>query len=121
MSGVSESIPPLGPAGANDLTAECDRMEAELGAWLARRAAQFRGRRDVALKASGRTRDLRPSVWRVLIQIWATSPGARARFSSEARTGLLAATKSMDGTAVMFFVEGLLAGYFSAGAGPASA
>ena len=123
MSGMSASlvIPQWGAPDAHALMEECDRMEAELGAWLAQRAARLGGRRDVAGKPCGRNRDLRPSLWRTLIHIWATSPEARARFSSDARGGLVSATSSMDGRTLMSLVEGLLEDSPLAGAGPAAA
>ena len=120
MYGVSESIR-LEPAGADDLMAECERMEAELAAWLTRRAARLRGRRTAAVKVGAVASVLRPSLWQALIHIWATSPEAKARFSSEARAGLVSATSSMDPRTLMSLVDGLLEVSASAGAGPAAA
>lgn len=111
----------MGTADTDALMEECDRMEAELGTWLARRAAHLRLRRDASSQRCARMRTLRPSLWRGLIQIWATSPDARAEFSAEARAGLISATNSMDSRALMFLVEGLLEEYPPAGAGPAAA
>jgi len=96
-------------------------MEAELAVWLTRRAARFRGRHGVVVKAGGLARVLRPSLWRALINIWATSPEAKARFSNEARAGLVSATSCMDPRTLMCLVDGLLEVSAAAGAGPAAA
>jgi hypothetical protein len=110
MSGTSaaRSILQADAAGADALMAECDRMEAALGAWLARRAAHLVARRDSRGARCRPTRALRPSLWRALIQIWAISPEARATFSSEARGGLVSATNSMDARTLMALVNGLV-------------
>jgi hypothetical protein len=122
MSGTSaaRSSFQVDAVGAGALMAECDRMEGQLGAWLARRATHLSARRDSRGTRCGPTRALRPSLWRALIHIWATSPEARAMFSSEARAGLVSATSSMDARTLMALVDGLVEGS-PLGGGPAAA
>lgn len=123
MSGTPTTllISDRGIADADALMEECDQMERELGVWLAVRATQLKVRRGVTGAGCARIRSLRPSLWRALIQIWATSPDAKARFSGEARNGLISAATSMDSSALMCLVGGLLEEGASRGAGPAAA
>jgi hypothetical protein len=99
---------------------ECDRMEGELGEWLVHRVARIQARRGPARKGVAPVA-LRPSLWRALIHIWATSPDSKAKYSCEARTGLVSATSSMEPRALMCLVSGLLEVGHSVGAGPAAA
>lgn len=96
----------IAPDSSDALMDECERMEEELGAWLTSRAAMLKARCD-ARTGFHFERDFRPSFWRALIHIWATSPGARKTYSEEARAGLVAAIYSMDPRAVMSLAHGI--------------
>lgn len=102
------SVRSLASASINALIREGDKMEAELGRWLAetsaRMSARMRGKRAVDGK-----RPLHSSFfWRGLILLWASSPDARAKFSSESRGGLTMAVTSMDDRSLLCLVEGFL-------------
>jgi hypothetical protein len=88
------------------VTEELNGMHEELGHWLARTAARLSARRGGRGCVSSRS--LTASLWRTLILIWATSPGARRTYAEDARGGLLLATRAMDDGTVRALVAGLL-------------
>jgi hypothetical protein len=89
------------------LMAECDVMEAEFAKWFDRTATLLARRRvDRSMPDSGA---FDPSLCRGLLLLWATSPAARARYSDEARRGLVAAADSMTDRTFIALLSGIVA------------
>jgi hypothetical protein len=104
----SSSVVSLASAGTEALLREVDEMDAELGRWLAKKAAWFAPRLRGKRAVDGRTPLCSPAFWRGLILLWATSPEARAFHSSEAREGLTMAVISMDDHTILSLAASFL-------------
>lgn len=88
------------------LLAECDTMEVEFAEWFDRTVARLARRRADPSATNPGTFD--PSLCRGLLLLWATSPAAKARYSEEARRGLIAAADSMTDRMFMTLLCGLV-------------
>jgi hypothetical protein len=89
------------------MMAECDMMESEFATWFDQTATRL-ARRKAARSAAVNGVVFHPSLCRGLLLVWATSPTARARYSEEARRGLLAAADSMSDGMFMTLVCGVI-------------
>lgn len=97
-----------GDVSCDELLAEWDAMDSDLGAWLCRRGGQLAWTGDQHRGASSTYAGLSVEVWRALVLIWATDPLARLRYSPESRSGLFAAAQSMDDVLLLDLVAGLV-------------
>lgn len=88
------------------LMAECDTMEVEFAKWFDRTAARLARRR--ADRSATNPGAFDASLCRGLLLLWATSPVAKARYSQEARGGLIAAADSMTDRMFMTLLDGLI-------------
>lgn len=89
------------------LMEECEMMESEFATWFDQTATRL-ARRIAAGSAVISGAAFHPSLCRGLLLLWATSPTARARYSEEARRGLLAAADSMTDRMFMTLVCGMV-------------
>ncbi len=96
----------LAQLDSETIIAEGDRMEVELGGWLAARMAMLVANSESRGRACGR--NFHPSLWRTLVLVWATSPGARTRYSEAARKGLISAVEAMDARSLTSLISSLL-------------
>lgn len=99
----------LAAASTDALVREGDEMEVALGRWLTERVSRISERVHGRRAVDGRPPLFSPFFWRGLILLWASSPEARAEFSSESRGGLTTAVTSMDDRTLLSLAAGILA------------
>lgn len=95
-------------AQVSDLITELDRMERDLGRWLASTGRSLARQLPDRCRAAGAPFGLPGPTWHALVLVWATSPDVRSRYSNEFRSGLLTAIESMDPPTLLPLVRGWL-------------